>query len=369
MANLSRRLLINEARVDSSPPQVQDQVPSTSCPEKQPLDNPRWRAAFRGQRDTLETSDSDLSSIEGDLLPDEEDGTSSHNGEGTHFLYTQNIAVHLTEWLAGRTGFNPNSISAEIRAILSGADSTESGKTSRSWTRNIDKDQSVYSLSSKNVQTGAASPTIKTTPISNESAAGNSITSHKLGHRRVFSFTPGDDVKTLMPARSTPNLSMCLREKTTRSSVSGRGSAHERSERTVNSPPKRIPPGAKADDYTAPSDVSRKSDKQEAEFTPQREDSARSKLTAIKNPSPCGSDTSHRSFVAGDSKAWRRRPRNPKVSIAIAAAQAAGGTVSAPIKDSGAREIEKVLYGRSSQTSLMGRPRVYQLDTRANRVE
>ncbi|KAL9123200.1 MAG: hypothetical protein Q9187_000249 [Circinaria calcarea] len=330
MANLSRRLLMNKAGLDRLPSQApsdQDQAGSTSCLEKQPLDNPRWKAAIGGQRGTLETSDSDLSSTEGDLLPDEEDGTSSNSGEGTHTLNTQNVAVHLTEWLAGRTGLNPNSISAEITAILSGAGSTESGKASKSWTRNIDKYRSVYNLPSQNVQTGAASTRIKTTPSSNESAAGDPSTSHKLGHHRVFSFMPGDDVKTLMPARSNPNLSMCLREKATRSSVFGR---HGRSERTVNSPPKRNPPGAKADNDTLPFEVSRKSGKQEAEITPQREDSARSRLTATKNPSPCTSDTSQRSSVAGDGKAWRHQSKDPKVSIAIAAAQAAGGTVSAP---------------------------------------
>ena len=336
MASLSQRILSNKASVDSLPAQPSSnrgQAPSTACSDKQPSVNPRWMTSLMREEGTVETSDSDLSSTEGDLLPDEEEGRSSHSERDTHALHTRSIAVHLTEWLAERAGLKPNTTSAEITAILSGADTTESGKPSISAAQTIDKSWAVDSLSSRNVVAGVASPTNQRTPSSGQGAVAKPTTSYKLGHHRVFSFMPGDDVRTLMPARSTPNLSKVQREEATRSSPCPKPAPQGRSDGKVKSSPRKPPSAVKLDIVdNAPVERSMKSEKEETAITPQREDSARSVLTAIKNPSPGGSDTSPCSSVAGDGKARKSKPlpRNPKGSIAVAAARAAGSTVSAP---------------------------------------
>lgn len=337
MANLSQRILSSKASVDSLPPQPSSnrgQAPSTTCPDKQPSVNPRWMTTSRRRKGTVETSDSDLSSTEGDLLPDEEEGRSSHSELDTHALHNRNIAVHLTQWLAERAGLKPNATSPEITAILSGTDTTESREPSRLATQNTDKSWSVHSLSSQNVVAGIGCPTNRRPPSSDQGAVVNPSAGHQLSHHRVFSFIPGDDVKTLMPARSTPDFSKVLREEVTSSFPSSKRESRGRSDGMVKPPPEKPLSDVKLDSLdNAPIERSMKSDKEETATTPQRENSACSVLTAIKNHSPGGSDTFPCSSITSDGNARKskRRPRIPKESIAVAAARAAGGTISAPI--------------------------------------
>ena len=138
-------------------------------------------------------SDSEPSSVEGDLLPDEEALISAPIAQ---ILDTEaGSAMRLTKWLASRVRSDPEEIFPEIAELLYGKSMAVPKNLSKLGTDNAEKP--LPQLPGSN----DASPATNVT----QSAARRSVSDENLrlrlesvfhqGHRRGFSFLPGDDAK------------------------------------------------------------------------------------------------------------------------------------------------------------------------------
>ena len=136
-----------------------------------------------------EVSDSEPSSVEGDLLPDEEALIAASNVQA---LNTEaGSAMRLAKWLANRVGSDPEEIYPEIAELLYG----KSMAVPKLGTDSAKKPLPHLPLS--NTNSLATDVTLSMVPRlpSDKDPAHRQESYYHQGHRRGFSFLPGDDAK------------------------------------------------------------------------------------------------------------------------------------------------------------------------------
>ena len=250
---------------------------------------------------------SDRSSIGGDLLPDEEEALQIP-GE-SH----RQIAVHLAEWVAQRTGSVIDDVLPEVLKVVS-LYGEHNAALDAAIESNTNAPATAIKSASHTGKPHLARPLFDREHKPNEKIMQGSTEPDSRHHRRGFSFVPGDDARasrTLRPAASTIS-STGLRLPSDKDNYDIFGPASFQ--------PETEPTHTKVYQNTIPEPRYRADE-------PQRESSNRSVMTAIHNGS--FSNSSAASKLSGGSemnaKKYERPPSSSKRgSMAAAAARTAG---------------------------------------------
>ena len=313
MARLSQRLLNININTDFHP--------STSVlgagPPRSPLSSGHSPSSphLAQTRNSYPTSESDNSSIIGDLLPDEQE-------EELNLTRKKNtqIAVHLASWLAHRTGSDLEAVYPEIAEIISAYSLPENGPLQA-----MCFEESTKPLSAQIETAVIATEYSRTKPLIRYKLDGIDVEAvgkkHK-NQRLRFSFLPGDDVHVSRVTGSHSNSLSAFSSKTkpgwydTEMASNSKDNGRARESFDLE---------GRQGTSAGPADGGR--------TEPQREDSNRSVLTAINNGSYSGSTGSLRvSTSSGGTakKSNRVASTTKKDSFAAAAARMAGQNKAEP---------------------------------------
>lgn len=193
MARLSKRLLTSNNDTELLPASL-----TTSAGQAPPLEKPVGIAVV-GSSTAIEpaapvigyVSDSEPSSVEGDLLPDEEALIVVPTAE----IVKASSAVRLTRWLANRVGSDPEEIFSELSELLYGIKMAVPDNLPRLGSDNAEKP--LPRLPGPNTSSPATDVTQATVQgsTSEENLPLRTKSPYQHGHSRGFSFLPGDDVK------------------------------------------------------------------------------------------------------------------------------------------------------------------------------
>ena len=249
-------------------------------------------------------SDSEPSSVEGDLLPDEEALFTTPTAQAMN--NEVGSAIRLSKWLAERVGSEPEEIFPEITELLSGKPMAVPKYASGLASAIAGKPLPHLPGS----RTASPTPDVTTSIVqisaSDENLPLRSKSVYHQGHRREFSFLPGDDTKSSMVS-STDSLN---------------GS--------TNFPPPFVEDSAGnrlANHSTR--DMEPLSSFEGPTLSPRREDSGRSATTAIRDGtsrSSSGTNRDTRNTERGPKATGLLSPRSRNNPAAVAAARAASNS-------------------------------------------
>ncbi|MCJ1400443.1 hypothetical protein MMC11_003648 [Xylographa trunciseda] len=267
-------------------------------------------------RNSHRTSESDRSSMIGDLLPDEqEDEQNAPRNKNTQ------IAFHLASWLAHRTGSDLNAVYLEIAEIISAYSDPEN----RPLQATCFDEGAIPSSTPFGAAIGEADSMKSKTlskPNPNDIVNVHEVENQHKNQRPRFSFLPGDDMEVSRLTGSRSNsLSAFGSERRP-----GRYDAGNRSNSKDN---------GRATDFSALDEARGISagPTDEGSMEPRRGDSNRSVLTAINNGSysrPSGPLRAGSSKSGTVKKSDRVASTTKKDSFAAAAARIAGQNKSDP---------------------------------------
>ncbi|MCJ1437336.1 hypothetical protein MMC27_006723 [Xylographa pallens] len=314
MTRLSQRLLNININTDLHP--------STSLfgagPPRSPLSTGHSPSSpHRAQtRNSHRTSESDNSSMIGDLLPDEQE-------EEPNLSRKKNtrIAIHLASWLAHRTGSDLDAVYPEIAEIISAYNVPENGPLQAMCFEEGTKPSSAQ-IETVVVAVENARTKESTRYKSDESDNVQEVEKKHNNQHPRFSFLPGDDMQVSHVTASRSNsLSAYSSERQPERYDTGIASASRDNDRAREFSGLDEGQGISA----GPAD--------ERRSEPRREDSNRSVLTAINNGSYSGSTGSLRASSSNKGtpkKSNRVASTTKKDSFAAAAAKMAGQNKAEP---------------------------------------
>ena len=324
MARLSRRLLVigHDAEVLStstfSPETVEVYQEHTTA-----LGNNPGEQHYREVPFPNELSDSDISSVEGDLLPDEEEQTrgSHQRSSSTADL---DIAVRLTNWLASRTGNEPEVLFPDIAELFLCNGLVKSDLDSKIRVVGVDKPlPGLPPQLDPDMAEIERNPVVRR-PVSAENAPIKSNIDHVKVHRRGFSFMPGDDSNITIPV-PRPRAFSVVGAEVAKDSALTQALAYD-GEGHLSSPTSNMSlfEHLRSTTTSTPRNTHKSED---SVGNPHREDSARSVLTAFRDPSSHGSSTSQLRSTGGSGMAIKagEAVRQPKDNVAAVAATSAAG--------------------------------------------
>lgn len=321
MTRLSRKLLTVNTNPELEPLSSTNVAePQASPGEHRGALNPVPRSRTG---DSQHTSGSDLSSIIGDLLPDEVEEVYPEDRK-----HQKPVAVHLACWLANRIGGEPAAVLPEIAEILSAYG--EAHFDSLEWTRRDSNMESLTrspTLSKFNGTDDSGRPPVQRKNKSEERASAQSLDPKLKRLYRGFSFIPGDDSK-LSQAIQSLSTHVATAEDV---ADGGRGKLGLKLTSASNTRPLNT---------SATAESSARSS-EESEFFG-RENSNRSIMTAINTGSYRGSSVPVRVRSSSNDTVKKVGPVSKKDSLAAAAARVAGsipGNMSTHTKTGAAERL------------------------------
>ncbi|MCJ1478513.1 hypothetical protein MMC13_007193 [Lambiella insularis] len=193
MTRLSRKLLTINTNSGLQPLSVTDAAQRTVSP------GGAQDALSSLRQDLQQTSGSDLSSVGGDLLPDEMEETFAADD-----VHRNQVIMRLANWLAKRIGSEPEVVLPDIANILSAY-----GELHGSSLELAHKDSNVESFPRSPAFCRARDKfEVERRPLqhrdkSSEGSSEPSLESQLKRQRRGFSFIPGDDSKVSQGYRSS----------------------------------------------------------------------------------------------------------------------------------------------------------------------
>ena len=246
-------------------------------------------------------SDSEPSSVEGDLLPDEEALLTTPTAQA--MKNEVGSAIRLSKWLAERVGSDPEEVFPVIAELLAGKPMAVP-----KYASGLGSDIAVKPLPQLPGSRNASPAPDVTTSIVQRSASDENLplrskSVYRQGHRREFSFLPGDDTKS-----SVVSLTDSLNGSTKSPPPFVEGSAGNR---LATQSTRGIEP---LSSFGGPT------------LSPRREDSGRSATTAIRDStsrSSSGSNRDSRNSERAPKASGVLSPRSRNNPAAVAAAQAA----------------------------------------------
>ena len=325
MSHLSRRLL--SARDDREVLHHNSDADPESLTSSSYL-NRRWRTASipgptlsNTARRTTESSESDLSSMEGDLLPDEEDLLKPNYNESLNPTKFNHLVARLIN-NQDRINRNNSSTGVKLQSV-----SHIARPTSESFSKYSEENYLRQIPSPRCL----ACPKPGWNPDMLHSHDGDILKwneDHKGSNRRAFSFMPGDDARAAISSTLILNNTQSPITRS-RASTPVENVAKTR-EGAVNNKPSlaiHLPHGEEFETTAFNNEkLALRLRDENAAFTPQRENSARSVMTAIKTSPSHGSRSSRSTSAASDARVLTK----PKHPVAMAAARAAGSRPRTP---------------------------------------